>query len=296
MSFRQTHSILPRMDKDRRVGLVPIPDIDKAVEAFMQKNSRMAIEILRNGSPVQRTRFFQTAIESLADGIMSRKVSPRSLSSRMKELITLDGTKDSYDNESHARVRNALTKLDDDKAIKFSEMLSHQIAIKLRCFDLEYCDERIVRKRIANAVITDILDLVGSVNVPSRLEKYRANISRGLANAIGKLNDLPRNEAGTVIEKLDMTDSVTGIKFSTRVRREERGWVSEEVRPDGSPISQAKIGDGGESILTLDFQEKRYKEKGANPQILGESGFPTGTKVLFLNHAASLGVISWSGK
>lgn len=127
------------MDKDRRVGLMPIPDIDKAVEAFMQKNSRMAIEILRNGSPVQRTRFFQTAIESLADGIMSRKVSPRSLSSRMKELITLDGTKDSYDNESHARVRNALTKLDDDKAIKFSEMLSHQIAIKLRCFDLEYC-------------------------------------------------------------------------------------------------------------------------------------------------------------
>lgn len=156
--------------------------------------------------------------------------------------------------------------------------------------------EIIVRKRIANAVTTDILDPVGSVNVPSRLEKYRASVGKGIANAIGKLNDLPINENGTVVEKLDMTDSVTGTKFSTRIRREEDVWISEEVRPDGSLISQAKIGDGGESKLTLDFQEQRYEEMGANPKILGESGFPTGTRVLFLNHAAFLGLISWRGK
>ena len=68
------------------------------------------------------------------------------------------------------------------------------------------------------------------------------------------------------------------------------------VNENGELISQAKIGDNGELELTLNFSDPRYEEKGANPKMIERSGFPTGTKVLFLNHAASLGVINWKGK
>ena len=156
--------------------------------------------------------------------------------------------------------------------------------------------QRNVRRNIANAVTTDILNPTGSLNIPQKLINYRLNVQDGLNTAIDKLNKLEVDENGVVKEKRDIVDSVTRDKFVTRIRREEDGWVSEEVRPDGSLISQSKVGDGGELKFTLNFREQRYDERNANPKILGESSFPTGTKVLFLNHCASLGVISWSGK
>lgn len=163
--------------------------------------------------------------------------------------------------------------------------------VKERPFYLK--TQKNVRKHIANAITTDILNPVRSSSIPQKLENYRLNVSNGLKTAIEKLNRLEVDDRGVVKEKRDIVDSVTSDKFLTRIRRENGGWVSEEVRPDGSLISQAKVGDGGELKLTLDFREQRYEKMDANPKILGELGFSTGTKVLFLKHCASLKIIPW---
>lgn len=153
-----------------------------------------------------------------------------------------------------------------------------------------------VRRNIANAITTDILHSVGTKDVPARLEEYRSHVDRAIASTLKILDNLPVEENGIVKASPLTLDKTTGTKFITRIKRDGNTWVSEEVKEDGGLISQAKIGDDGELTLTLNFTDPRYEEKDANPKMVERSGFPTGTKVLLLNHAASLGVINWKGK
>jgi len=157
-------------------------------------------------------------------------------------------------------------------------------------------NQKSVRQNIANAITTDILHPVGTQDLPVRLEKYRGHVNTVTANTVNILKNLPVGEDGVVKASPLTVDKATGTRFITRIKRDGDVWVSEEVRENGELISQAKIGDSGELTLTLNFSDPRYEEKGANPKMIERSGFPTGTKVLFLNHAASLGVINWRGK
>jgi hypothetical protein len=159
--------------------------------------------------------------------------------------------------------------------------------------------ERKVRQNIANAVTTDILHPVGTSQIPSRLINYRSHINEAITSSIGKLIRSPIGENGVIKELSKKIDETTGKPFSIRVRRDKSdggAWVSEEVGKDDEVISQAKIGDNEDYKITLSYLEPRYEEKGANPKLEDAPGFPTGTKVLFLNHLASLGIISWKGK
>lgn len=161
---------------------------------------------------------------------------------------------------------------------------------------LHLLTQRNVRRNIANAVTTDILNPNGSFNISQKLINYRLNVQNGLNTAIDKLSKLEVGEDGIIQENRDMFDTITKDKFTTRIRKEENGYISEEIRPDGSLISQAKIRNNDKLELTLNFIESRYTEKDANPKIIDDPKYPTGTKVLFLNHCASLGVITWKGK
>lgn len=156
--------------------------------------------------------------------------------------------------------------------------------------------ERRVRQNIVNAIGTDVLEKERTPNLTRHVESYRAHVGHGLETAIEKLQKLPMKEGGVVKTSELGPDKVTGALFLTRIRREGNAWVSEEVGDDGAVISRAKISDAGEVALTLNYTGRRYEEKNANPKLENESGFPTGVKVLFLNHAASLGVISWRGE
>lgn len=157
--------------------------------------------------------------------------------------------------------------------------------------------QRNVRNNIAKAIATDVSYPDGSFSIPKRLTDYRTHINNSLKTAIDRLSDLPVKEDGVIGEPKELSDSVTGAKFITRMRRTDSGYISEEIRPeDSSVISQANIGDNGDLRLTLDFNEPRYEERNANPGIIDSPKFSVATKVLFLNHSASLGVINWKGK
>jgi hypothetical protein len=156
--------------------------------------------------------------------------------------------------------------------------------------------QRQVRRRIANAVITDLLDSEQSVNISNNVLKYRKHVNEALTKTFNKLENLsPQGKTEVVIKSLPQKDQQTGVVFITQMRRETNAWVSEELGMDDAPITRATLYDGEkDDELTLDFKNLDYK--GANPSIRNGTKFPTGTKVLFLNHAASLGVISWDGK
>lgn len=101
-----------------------------------------------------------------------------------------------------------------------------------------------------------------------------------------------------VLERLNplKIDTLSGQRFLTRIKREASAWVSEEIDERERVISQSRLCDDGRSELTLDYVGDRYDQSDANPALTVDSRFPTGAAVLFLNHAASLGVISWRGK
>jgi len=153
--------------------------------------------------------------------------------------------------------------------------------------------ERRVRSRIANAIITDILDPVDHGNVPHNLETYRQHVDNAVQIGTQRLKGLPANENGVIIKSADRTDKLTGRVFYTQVRNENERFISEELGANGEVISRSDI--RGQEI-TLNYSDARYQEKGADPKIFDKPGFPTGTKVLFLNHLASLGIITWRGK
>lgn len=154
--------------------------------------------------------------------------------------------------------------------------------------------QRQVRKNIATALKTDALDPVGSENVPRDVVVYRGHVDTALALAIGRLsNKTVQHEIGVVAISPKQYDKITGVHFVTIIRRVEGAWVSEEVSEQGKVISQAVVSDSGGFELTLNYAQLSDEE---NPSLKNDSCYPTGTKVLFVNHSASLGVISWSGK
>jgi hypothetical protein len=157
--------------------------------------------------------------------------------------------------------------------------------------------QRGVRQDIANSIFTDILDPVGGDDIPQKVQDYRKNVDSAIISTIENLNNQPTGENGIIKKSQTIKDSVTGIKFFTQLRRNDTSWISEEINEDGNEvISRAEIGDRGELKLTLNFSGQRYEERGANPKLENSSEYPTGTKTLFLKHAATVGVISWSGK
>lgn len=83
------------------------------------------------------------------------------------------------------------------------------------------------------------------------------------------------NSTGIVKSNID---SITGEKYTTSVRKENDLWVAEEIRDDGSIISQAKVGRDL-NYLTLNFKGNRYVK--ANPDIHQDARFPTATAAVF---------------
>lgn len=76
-------------------------------------------------------------------------------------------------------------------------------------------------------------------------------------------------------------DSITGESYTVNVSKTDGGWLAEEVRPDGSIISQARISQGGQTELTLHFTGARYEDKDANPNITSDRRFPEATTKVF---------------
>lgn len=76
-------------------------------------------------------------------------------------------------------------------------------------------------------------------------------------------------------------DSITGESYTVNVSKTDDGWLAEEVRPDGSVISQARISQGGQTELTLHFTGTRYEGKDANPDITSDRRFPEATAQVF---------------
>ena len=156
--------------------------------------------------------------------------------------------------------------------------------------------QRKVRKDVANAVTTDILHPVNGISeTPTRLIKYRRQVNDALAYSFGKLKELPKDDNGLVIQSPEQKDSVSKESFHTEIIRESDAWVSRE-KDFHSVISEAKLYDDGRTSITLNYQGERFESQNANPNLIASADYPTGAKVLFLKHAASLGVIGWGRK
>lgn len=157
--------------------------------------------------------------------------------------------------------------------------------------------QRKVRRSIANAITTDILHPVGQSGSPEKVERYRRWVRGAFATVIPKLQALfVQRESDVVMSSVLKMDTLSGQKFLTRIKRETSAWVSEEVGEGEQIISQSRLYDDGRTELTLNYAGDRYDQGDANPTLTVDQRFPTGAAVLFLNHAASLGVISWRGK
>lgn len=158
--------------------------------------------------------------------------------------------------------------------------------------------QRKVRRSIANAITTDILHPVGQSGNPEKVERYRRLVHGALTTVTPKLQELlsVQRKSDVVMSSFLKMDTLTGQKFLTRIKREAPAWVSEEVDESERVISQSRMCDDGRTELTLNYTGDRYDQSDSNPNITRDPRFPTGAAVLFLNHAASLGVISWRGK
>lgn len=155
-------------------------------------------------------------------------------------------------------------------------------------------EQRRVRNNIAKALITDVLDPVGSEKVPREVVSYRGHVDTALTLAIRRLVDKPvQSEDGVVVISTKQNDEITDVSFVTRIKRADDAWISEEINDRGDVISQAVVKDDGGLELTLNYIQLSDEE---NPSLKNDPSYPTGTKVLFVNHSASLGVISWGGK
>lgn len=156
--------------------------------------------------------------------------------------------------------------------------------------------QRKVRKDVANAITTDILHPVsGSSENPAKLAKYRRQINDALIYSFDKLKKLPKDDNGLVRRSPEQKDSISKAPFHTEIIRESDAWVSREEGGDGV-ISEAKLYDDGRTAITLNYLGKRFDSQNANPNLISSTDHPTGAKVLFLKHAASLGVIGWGRK
>jgi len=155
--------------------------------------------------------------------------------------------------------------------------------------------QRRARRNIANALTTDILHPVGTSEAPPRLVKYRQNIESAMDYVLQKLKNLPINQVGLVSRSSKHKDIVSKEPFHAELVRENNAWVSREIGPEGV-ISQARLFDDGLTEVTLTYLPKRYFSRHANPNITKSTSYPTGAKVLFLNHAAFLGISGWGRK
>ncbi len=156
--------------------------------------------------------------------------------------------------------------------------------------------QRKVRKDVTNAVTTDILHPVsGPSENPERLIKYRGQVNAALMYSFEKLKELPKDDNGLVFRSPEQKDSISKEPFHTEIIRESDVWVSREVGTHGV-ISEAKLYDDGRTTITLNYQGKRFDSQNANPNLISSNNHPTGAKVLFIKHAASLGIIGWGRK
>lgn len=157
---------------------------------------------------------------------------------------------------------------------------------------LRYHSQRSVRVNIANAITTDILHPVGSEGNPEKVNQYRHWVDGASAYAIERLIAAGLQDPFLRIEIPDQDDSVAGETFTTTILREGKEWVSRESTPE-RVISEARLSDNGETRITLSYSGDRYAARYADPGINQQEIYPTGAKVLFVNHVASVGVIDW---
>lgn len=155
--------------------------------------------------------------------------------------------------------------------------------------------QRVVRKTVANAIITDTLYPISASENPARLIKYRRWVNDALVYSIEKLQGLPSGNNGFVRQSSEQKDSVSKEPFHTEIIRESDSWVSRE-KDDRRVISEARLFDDGRTAITLNYQGERFDSRNANPCLVSSADHPTGAKVLFLNHTASLGIIGWGRK
>lgn len=161
---------------------------------------------------------------------------------------------------------------------------------------LRHQSQRSVRKNVANAITTDILDPVGTYGTPEKVVQYRRWVDGAVTYAIERLTAAGLQDPALRIEIPDQHDSITGEPFTTTIDREGDAWVSRESSPAGRVISEARISDSGETEVTLSYNGPRYIARDADPDIDHSGIYPTGAKVLFVNHVAAVGVIDWGRK
>ena len=77
-------------------------------------------------------------------------------------------------------------------------------------------------------------------------------------------------------------DNITKEPSIIRLRKEQGSTlVTEEVREDGSVISQARITPDFRTDLTLQFKGSRYEQRNADPSITVDSRFPKASATVF---------------
>lgn len=190
----------------------------------------------------------------------------------------------------------------EDQA-KVTEPTHHQPDLRDRLHNwvgerpLRLYSHRAVRENVANAVTTDIRHPVGSQNVPEKVEWYREQVRATVAHIIDVLTESGMRDSSLKIEIPDIEDRPTHTYFTIIIRREGDSWVSREVgTPSGRIISEAILFDSGETRMTLSYTGDRYVKIDADPNIHQSGDYPTGTRVLFANHAAAAGVIDFGRK
>ncbi len=189
----------------------------------------------------------------------------------------------------------------EQKTIRDPEiLLDSNLAIRLKNWVNErpfwLVGQRKVRKDVANAVTTDIFHPVRSPSEnPARLIKYRRQVNDALAFSFEKLKELSKDDNDIVFQSPELQDSISKEPFHTEIIRESDAWISREVCTYGI-ISEAKLYDDGRTTITLNYQGKRFDSQNANPNLISSNDHPTGAKVLFIKHAASLGIIGWGRK
>lgn len=128
--------------------------------------------------------------------------------------------------------------------------------------------ERNARKEIVEALKTDVIRWDNS----QPEDTNRAYLdARDSMKRIGTNADIKVGKAIRIPKK----DSVTGESYEVKIDRGfddlGRYYRAQEVRPDGSLISEAVIHENGGTSLTLDFSGPRYAQ--ANPKIIKETRF-----------------------
>lgn len=132
--------------------------------------------------------------------------------------------------------------------------------------------ERKARGLIASAMTRDLHRQESGKTLTAEVIQSSINAS------VKKLEDKLKNQSEIVVHSLD---SVTKEPFNTKISKTNNGWLAEELKPDGTVITQARINQSGQTELTLHFSNDRYEERDANLNVTCDTNFPEATAQVF---------------